>query len=360
MKAYLRKTAETVYTRRKLLLSAAFIFILIGVSKLFSYAFSEQIEKKPEDADSSQYAVFSLSLPGNLNFCSEAVPLTDIAVRENLEKELLIHTYSQPQTFLLQKRANRWFPVILPILKKHGIPEDFKYLALVESGFTNVVSPMGAAGFWQIIPSTAEAYGLEMNDEVDERYHVEKATHAACKMLKESFKKFNNWTLVAASFNLGMGGIERALEKQKAKSYYDLYLNEETARYVFRVLALKEIMSRPESYGFKIRKKDLYTPIPVKNIKVDSSINDLAVFAENNGVSYKTLKMFNPWLRKPSLINPEKKIYYIQLPLSNKKYLGMNEMELLALDPILSLDTMLVKKDTTAKILPAVSEAEKQ
>jgi hypothetical protein len=189
----------------------------------------------------------------------------------------------------------------------------------VESGFTHNVSGRGAAGFWQFIPSTAQAFGLVINEEIDERYHVEKSTEAACQLLKEAHKTLGNWTLAAASFNIGINGLQRQLERQKASSYYDLVLNDETSRYVFRVLAMKEILGNPRRYGFIYRKKDLYPPLPSQSISIDSSITNLASFAEQVGINYKLLKYFNPWLRSDVLTNPDGKKYSIKIPHSSVK-----------------------------------------
>ncbi len=215
---------------------------------------------------------------------------------------------------LLAKRANRWFPIIEPILKRNNIPEDFKFIALVESQLSNVVSPQGAAGFWQFIPATAKTYGLEINDEVDERYDVTKSTEAACKYFAEAYKQFGSWTLVAASYNLGMTGVQAQLDKQKVKTFYDLLLTDETSRYIFRILSIKEIISHPKLYGYLLRKKDLYPVIPTKKIVVDSAIHNLADFAIANNINYKILKIFNPWLRQNVLTNVDKKKYPILIP----------------------------------------------
>jgi hypothetical protein len=304
----------------KLLLAFTFLLVCLGVIRIFSFS-----SNKSDDDElykkyfKNNYRIFSVNIPNDLNFCNEQVPIQDFEVRERIDREFLVNTYWQSQTLLFAKRANRWFPVIVPILKRYGVPEDFKYLALVESGFTLNVSPKGAAGFWQLIPGTAQSYGLVVNDEIDERYHLEKSTEAACKLLKEAHAQFKNWTLAAAAYNIGINGLARQLERQQATSYYDLLLNEETARYVFRILALKEILSNPREYGFIFRKKDLYPPIPTKTIQVDSSISNLANFAEQVGLNYKLLKYFNPWLRTEQLSNSEKLKYTLKLPLGSVK-----------------------------------------
>ena len=212
------------------------------------------------------------------------------------------------------KRAYRWFPIIEPILKQHKIPPDFKYIALIESGFINKVSPAGAEGFWQFIKETGIKYGLEINEEVDERYNIEKATEAACAFFNEAHKKYNSWTMAAASYNRGINGIDKQIDKQRVSNYYDLLLNEESSRYVFRILAMKIIMSHPTQYGFYLRKKDLYPPIPTKVVMVDSTIHDLTTFAMKHKINYKILKEFNPWLTEGSLKNKEKKTYKIIIP----------------------------------------------
>lgn len=310
-----KKIVERLYKIRKHLYAISGIFIFIIVFHLFNYSVSITKEDVAySEYFKNNYKIFGLNIPGNLAFCDEKVPVNDFAVREAVDRELLVNTYWQSQTLLLHKRANRWFPIIEPILKKNGIPDDFKYIAVVESGLSNIVSPAKATGYWQIIESTGKAYGLEINEEVDERYSVIKSTEAACKYFRDAYKKFQNWTLVAASYNMGMGGIESQLSKQKASNYYDLLLNEETGRYVFRILAIKEIFTKPKEYGFILRKKDLYPPIPTYEIMVDSSITDLTDFAISQGVTYKVLKIFNPWLRKSSLSNKNKTTYTILLP----------------------------------------------
>jgi membrane-bound lytic murein transglycosylase D len=302
--------------------------LLVVAIKLFNFAVGDPVtDSAYKNYFNSSYKVFGITIPKAPEFCGEPVPLSDYTIRESLEKELLVNTYWQSQTLLFFKRCNRWFPVIEPILKRNGIPEDFKYIAVVESGFTNVVSPAGATGFWQLVEPTAKNYGLEINDEIDERYNVEKSTEAACHFFKEAYERYHNWTLVAASYNLGMGGIDRQLEKQKATNYYDLFLNDETSRYVFRILAVKDILTRPKAYGFELRKKDLYPALPTYPIKIDSSITDLADFAIKEGTTYKILKLLNPWLRKNSLVNTNKKNYRILLLKKGAKIYSEDETE---------------------------------
>jgi membrane-bound lytic murein transglycosylase D len=303
------------FTSKKYFIAVGSVLVLVSIVKLFSYSFTDNVSDAAyEDYFSASNKTFSVRIPKNLNLAGEKVPTTDFSVREAMERELIVNTYWQSQTLLLHKRANRWFPIIEPILKRNEIPEDFKYIALIESQLTNVISPQGATGFWQIIESTGTGYNLEINAEVDERYDVAKSTEAACKYFKEAHAYFNNWTLAAASYNLGMGGVHAQIEKQKVNSYYDLALTEETARYVYRILAMKEIISRPKVYGFILRKKDLYPAIPTKKITVDSSIQNLSDFAITQGVNYKILKLFNPWLRTNTLSNTAHKKYTIEIP----------------------------------------------
>lgn len=309
---YLRNLQQPT---KRYLIAFTGLFLMVCIIKLFSFSLAnDESDQAYQDYFNASYKVFSIRIPRNLNFAGEKAPITDFTVREAVERELIINTYWQSQSLLIHKRAARWFPVIEPILAKNGIPEDFKYIAIIESQLTNVVSPQGATGFWQLVPSTAEGYGLEINEDIDERYNVAKSTEAACKYFKEAYKIFNNWTLVAASYNLGMGGIHNQLERQKVTNYYDLLLTEETARYIYRLLAIKEVISRPKVYGFMLRKKDLYPPLATRKITVDSAITDLADFAIGQGSNYKMLKMFNPWLRTIKLPNPEHKKYIIELP----------------------------------------------
>ena len=254
-------------------------------------------------------------IPENLDFAGETVPLSNFDVRESLERELLINANFHSQTLLYLKKSKRYFSVIEPILKKNNIPDDFKYLALAESGFQDkVVSQAGAVGIWQFMKTAALENGLEINDEIDERYHLEKATEAACKFLTRSFTVYKNWTMVAASYNAGVSGVNKQSEVQDSKNYYDLLLNEETARYLYRILSLKLVMSEPLKYGFRVTDEEIYQVIPCHELKVNESVQSFAEYAKANGINYKLLKLFNPWLRKPNLKNTLKKTYFIKIP----------------------------------------------
>jgi len=260
------------------------------------------------------YKVFSLTIPDQLEFCGEKVPLERLDVRERLDRELLINTYWQSSTLIAHKRANRWFPLIEAILKREGVPDDMKYLSVIESGLTNVVSPAGATGYWQFMKETGTLYGLEINSEVDERYDIEKSTLAACKYLKASYKRYGNWALAAASYNLGVGGVDKQLGRQRQESYFNLQLNDETSRYVFRMLAMKEVLQDPERYGFHLRAKDLYQPYDTRELAISGPVDDLAQFAIDHETDYRTLKLLNPWLRDARLANPNNKAYKVLLP----------------------------------------------
>lgn len=277
------------------------------------------VQDAPSDENQEQkmindYNVYALPMPQDLEFAGEPVPLGIPDVHERMDRELLVNTYWQSNTLLLIKRANKYFPVIEPILAEYGVPDDFKYLAVIESSLTNAVSPAGARGFWQIMESTGKEYGLEINDNVDERYNLEKSTRVAAEYFKKSKERFGNWTLAAAAYNAGNFGVDKQRDRQDVRNYYDLLLGDETGRYVFRILALKEIMEHPDKYGFNFRPKDLYKPIPFQKIKIDSSVTDFAAFAKEFGINYKILKLHNPWLRETSLNNKSRKEYLIEIP----------------------------------------------
>ncbi len=274
----------------------------------------EVAEPQFTDENISPLPAISFDVPMNVYFAGEAVPLDIPDVKERLDKELQINTYFHSNTIFLIKRANRWLPQIEKILKKHNIPDDFKYLPLIESNLLNVVSPAEAVGYWQILKTSGKEFGLEINDDVDERYDPLKATEAACRYLNQAYKKFGDWTLVAASYNRGMGGIQRAIENQEEKSYYDLFLNDETSRYVFRIVAIKEIVENPSRYGFKINRRHLYEEEALKYIEVSETIKDLVPFAKQHGTNYKLIKRHNPWLRDDKLTVKKGKKYKIAIP----------------------------------------------
>lgn len=301
------------------------LFILLGAGfsvagsiMLFNSSELKKMDDNPSVVPNAVQSSFSFNTPvwniHTLNFAGEKVPIDDPEVIERIDREVVFNTFRTSYSILIYKRAARWFPVIEPILKSQDIPDDFKYLCITESELTNAVSPAGASGFWQFMKTTAPSYGLEVNDEVDERYDVEKATYAACKYFKDAYKKFGSWTLVAASYNMGMGGVQNKINEQKVNSYYDLYLNTETHRYVARILAFKLMFENPSKFGYHIKNNDLYPVLPYKEIEVTNSIPDLVAFAQLHNISYKTLKLWNPWLRKNSLTNTKRKSYKIRIP----------------------------------------------
>jgi membrane-bound lytic murein transglycosylase D len=256
----------------------------------------------------------SFDLPDEVRFANEKAPLDLADVKERLDKELQSNIYFHSNTIFLMKRASRWLPQISEILKANGIPDDFKYLPLIESNLLNVTSPKEAVGYWQILKTSGKEFGLEITDEVDERFDPLKATQAACKYLKQAYSKFGSWTLVAASYNRGMAGLQRAIEDQKVDNYYDLYLNDETSRYVFRIIAIKEIINNPVKYGFRINPRHLYAEEPLKYVEVDETIKDLVDFAKQHDTNYKLLKRHNPWLREDKLTVKKGKRYRIAIP----------------------------------------------
>ena len=290
------------------ILALAYLFISFTNSKLDDKTYKNEFINK--------YAVFSIIKPKNVDFAGEKVDVNSNNLWERFDKELLKNTYWQSNTMLYIKRANKYFPVIEPILKKNNIPEDFKYLAVIESGLENVTSPSGAKGFWQFLKSTAKEYNLEVNYAVDERYNLEKSTQAACDYLNEAFKKFNSWTLAAAAFNMGMNGLQRALDNQKVENYYDLHLNSETSRYVFRILAVKEILQNPQKYGFVIRKQDMYFTEKYYVVEIDSTVHNLYEFCENYSINYQQLKKYNPWLLTSKLPDESRKKYFLKIPIN--------------------------------------------
>lgn len=309
--------AENSPTYIKTLTIVSVVIVSIFSMQLFISS-SEPSESNKQSTNASAYAIVSHDIPIDLNFAGEIVPTEQYEVKESFERELLVNSYWQSQTLLFIKRSNRFFPIIEPILKAEGVPDDFKYLALIESSFLErAMSPAGAVGLWQFMRETGKSYGLEVTKEVDERYHIEKATKAACEYLKDAKEKLGNWTLAAASYNAGMSGVRRQMERQKENCYYDLLFGEETGRYVYRILAAKEIVSNYENYGFQVNESELYPKLKTYNLEVTSSITDIAEFAKANGVTYKELKNLNPWLRETKLSVASGKSYLIKLPISN-------------------------------------------
>ncbi|MGJ8550221.1 lytic transglycosylase domain-containing protein [Winogradskyella wichelsiae] len=297
---------------------------VVCVSGLFIFAMQKTPEKEnalsdyvlgKDDPIVNNYNVYALEMPEDLNFAGELVPINDPDIYERMDRELLVNTYWQSNGLLMFKRAKKYFPIIEPILKKNGIPDDFKYLAVIESGLIQTaISPAGASGMWQIMAATGRENGLEVNSNVDERYNIEKATEVACDYLKRAKNNLGSWTKAAAAYNAGNAGVSRRLKEQDVTGYYDLLLGEETGRYVFRIVALKEILSNPDKYGFNFNKSHLYKEVPTYKVKVDTAVTDFAQFAKQFGINYKILKLHNPWLREPFLNNKSRKLYEIEIP----------------------------------------------
>lgn len=295
------------------------MLLLLVVAGLLLYTIYNRYEdnrQQPEidTVERVHYEAFNIELPEEFYFCSEPVPLNEPDVRERLDQQLHKNVFFHSSTFLIMKRANRWLPQITAVMEQYGVPDDLKYLAIIESALTNVVSPAGATGFWQIMPTTGREFGLQINNEVDERYDPIKATHVACRYFLQAYKKFGNWTLAAASYNRGMAGVERALTRQRVQSFYDLKLNSETAHYVFRAMAIKEIVENPQKYRYELSSRHLYHPEETRTVEVSSSVPDLVEFAIQQGINYKILKMYNPWLRSDRLTVRNGQIWQIKVP----------------------------------------------
>lgn len=307
-------------------MSRSYRFIMLASIVIIAVFFinAETTEKKTHtenqlNADTlsdneTNYKIKALKIPENLSFAGEKVQLNKTDIRERIDRELLVNTYWQSNALLWFKRTNKYFPVIEPILKEKGVPDDFKYLSVIESDLRNVTSPAGAKGMWQMLKDAGRENGLEINDNVDERYHLEKATRAACDYLIEAKERLGNWTLAAAAYHAGNYGIEKRLKEQMVDNYYDVLAGENTERYIPRIVAAKEILSNPEKYGFVFTKDDLYELGPTYVVKVDTAIANIADFALKFDTNYKELKMYNPWLRENKLNNNSRKLYEIKIP----------------------------------------------
>lgn len=275
---------------------------------------------KPQ-AQSLKAVTIAPEIPYETDFCGQKIELKRYDLRERYDREMMNMVFMHSSSILLIKRANRYFPIIEPILQKNGIPDDFKYLACIESGLNyKAVSPARAVGMWQLLPETARQYGLEVDDEVDERYDVAKATEAACKYLKHSYANYGDWTTVAASYNSGNGRMSKELLHQKAKSGIDLWLVDETMRYVFRIMSCKDFMNNPQKYGFYLKREQLYAPFDTREVEIKGPVKNWAAFADSVGVSYYDLKAFNTWIRSDSLDNEGGNTYIVTLPVSESRF----------------------------------------
>ena len=268
----------------------------------------------PANNQQERLSIIHPPLPNELSFANEPVPIQNFDTRESLVRELTVITYWHASMIYTLQLANRFFPIIEPVLKEEGVPDDFKYLCVAESNLQQLISPARAVGFWQFLEGTAKDYGLQVNAEIDERYHIEKSTRAACAYLKKMYQRYGTWALAAASYNVGDRNIDRYIQEQKAKNYYDLLLPEETGRYVFRAIIFKQIMTHPEDYGFLLKKEELFPPLEWDELTVNTAIESWADFAAAHNTNYKILKYFNPWLRHPSLTNAKKESYIIKIP----------------------------------------------
>ncbi len=293
-----------------------YLTALIVVLVILLLSFSKSTYKGGEIIfRESDHTYKPVEIPDTVTFAGLTIPVSRFDIRECLDRELLVNSYFHSQTIRFIKLVPRYFPVIESILKEKGIPDDFKYLAVAESNMDpKAVSPANAVGFWQFMRGTGIEFGLEINSEVDERYHVEKATRAACNYLLKAYRKYGNWLLVAASYNSGNGHVEAQMAKQKSRSYFDLLLGEETDRYVYRIIALKMVLENPEKFGFKVDVSEKYPLIETRGVEVTGSVANLADFSGNYGISYKMLKIFNPWLRDNKLTNPNRKKYQVKIP----------------------------------------------
>lgn len=308
---------------------AAFLGMIILIGIGFTYvAISDNSKVQKENTKHDEIETYnnvlaSPHIPEKIEFCGEEVPIEVYWVREGLEKELIIHCYQHSKTIQTFKRSTRYFPEIEKILKEEGVPLDMKYLCIAESNIENVVSPAKASGYWQFMNATGSSYGLEINDHVDERYHIEKSTRAACTYLKALKNRFGSWTLAAAAYNMGEGGVQRTLNEQGNNLYWDLHLNTETSRYISRIVSYKLMFEDPEKYGVTLKHTDYYQPIPYYELTIDTSISNLMDFAKANNILYRELKELNPWIRSKSLIIKGKK-YILRVPIKSK--LKYNEL----------------------------------
>lgn len=303
---------------KKILLTLQILVAIVGLAAIAACVVGIKAlkiaEKRPVSLEQIALRSNDIEFTDDITFAGERVPLEMFNIRERYEREMLSTCYFHSNTMLLMKRSSRWFPVIEPILAKYGIPDDFKYLCVAESTLTNAVSPAGAVGFWQFMERTAKEYGLEINKDVDMRYNVELETEAACRYFLKSYEIYHNWTLVAASFNAGTRRLNKFLKEQKVSSYYDLLMADETERYIFRILAFKTILGNPEKYGIYVSKDLEYQPYKYQTVVIDKSVESWADFALEHNITYKLLKIFNPWLRSNSLKVKQGDVYEIKIP----------------------------------------------
>ena len=304
---------------RRLAIAAIILSCAAIGGTLFLFATShDSADDTYRQAILAECRVYAPPLPDTATFCGERVPLELFYVREALDRELVVNMYGHTNMLMWLKRAARYFPVIEPILRQHGVPDDMKYLCVAESGLNAVTSPAGAQGYWQFMPATGKGYGLEINSEIDMRNHLRLSTEAACRMLNHLHDKLGSWTLAAAAFNMGENGALRRAKAQGTQAYWDLKTPDETSRYVFRILAIKTVMQHPQQYGYRVRMCDLYSPIPTAEATLAGQNIDLYAFAREHGVSYKMLRDMNPWIKTDMLKNKANKTYAVALPTTTR------------------------------------------
>ncbi len=303
---------------RKVLFSFVLLLCFFGLLVLFSAYTDDSQQKSTITATGSATDLAQIvqppEIPASVDFAGEAFPMDNFDVKERLDRELIANSYRHSGTIGYLKRSGRYFPTIERILAENGMPDDLKYLAVAESGLENATSPAGAKGFWQFMKSTGRAYGLYSSSEVDQRLHLEKSTVAACKYLRKLKNQFGSWTLAAAAYNMGETGLKKNLASQKSTSLFDLNLNSETMRYVFRIAAIKTIMQNPRKYGFYVDDYQKYPPLAeTYNVEVKGAVSSWATWAQNNGMTYRELKIYNPWLKDSKLVNKERKTYLVKV-----------------------------------------------
>ena len=291
------------------------LYVCIGMSIPLLLGNTKVGDKELPESKVAALAVVP-EIPSEVHFADETIHLSRADLRERMDREITAFTYSHQLTLLMIKRANRYFPIVEPILKECGVPDDLKYLMVIESNLSPLAkSSVGAAGMWQFMPETGRKYGLEVNANIDERYNIEKATRAACAYLKESYEMYGDWMTVAASYNAGQNGITRRLEQQGVDNAMDLWLVEETSRYMFRILTAKLMLENPKAYGFIIKRSQLYPYIAPKTIvTTNQQIDDLTAFAKQHGITIAQLKEENPWLREYTMNNKSARTYHIRIP----------------------------------------------
>lgn len=308
------------------------ILLILGAAFLISFSSQSICSTDRQSTETTEPEYSCIEIPDSMVFCGTTIDLTRFDRRERMDRELLAFRYMHSTSLQIIKRANRYFPIIEPLLQANGIPDDFKYLMAIESNVNPLArSVAGAAGLWQLMPGTARDFGLEVGNHVDERYHVEKSTQAACKYLKQAYSRFHNWETVAASYNAGQGRISQQLEKQYTDNALDLQLVEETARYTYRILAAKLLLSAPQKFGFYLKASDLYPPIPYRTVTISETIDDLPRFAKSQDINYALLRNLNPWIRSTSLPCHGNKKYTFKIP--DKEGMVYNPRVIIPHDP---------------------------